>query len=1239
MSQVEYTPSVQVYIDEIARKLKDGKAAIMVGAGFSRNVAPNQSLPDWKDLGDVIFKGLNKTEPSDKDRFISVLRLAGEFEAVHGRNALDELLQKTIPDKQYEPSELHTKLLELPWADIFTTNYDTFLERARDNVVSRKYDLVLTKEDLVVSKSPRIVKLHGSFPSQRPFIVTEEDYRKYPQDYSFFVNTVQQSLVENLFCLIGFSGDDPNFLNWIGWIRDNFGKNFTPKIYLLGVGDVTESQRALLEQRNILPINLAKIDNDENDTISHAKAFEKFFEYLELSWKDSFFQWGESSKMSQPKNGLTYEKNCQVIINKWRETRLSYPGWIVLPYVRRNTLWSYTQKWLFHYKQKEYAQLPEEMQFEYTYELCWRLEKCLYPLLGEELVDRCDAFIQASDRWTKDRLNQWIEIALWLLREYRTDGKLGKWISTRGIVEKYLKQFPEEQRAKLCYEDCLYAIFSFDISLLKKKLISWPTAKDLPFWESKKAALYAEIGEMGTARKILESSLSLIRKLQNKFPENERIRYLSNERCITAISRKFETAESIVAMKYDHDAIQAKYEPRFQLFSEYQCSPKDESLIFSQGLKGEPAPFSSDSRTDTRHFDIGKMTHSYCFGNVNEDSLNGYSFLMFTEETGIPVKLPGITFDKASVLGAIRRISKYSFHWALVTFVRSGHFQEKEVDILLNREALASLTTEQIDFYIVSFIKAANEAKSDFENLPNATLSFNLGGSIAQITPEILSRLCARCSYESMLKMLVFLRDLYLCEKKSLHYKGVANLAKRLLSNWPHNKKDDLFTALLNIPYPKTEHPVIDKEYPDLWHFFNYDSHESFQFDEQVINDALEKIESADLDVRATGIAILNTLHSLSLLNGQQQDRLKVLLWARREPGTGFPLQSPERRLYNYAFLSLPYPKDVDVISIFKQYTLAEREEYFSDGMGQLQPSGISLTGGQSYLFEEWEGGYGFNHKNRVSLTKKETTDILHSLCSYWFEHKEVLNENATFHPFSIEEEFRNRFNRILRILALVVIPNLTCRISRKVKSQLQTLLSEMSNANLSNKAAHVAALAIFPEQFENSWDEYQKEFLVDDTYMAASAQLGIIVLLWMKANGKTTLDVDNQILLTPIVNSIKYRTVATLASSVDHFCIILDIVPDCIDEMSLKDVCLGLELLLSESNLANTNSSRIPDYERLLCRKRGMKLASLLYRYFLDQKKDIPAVILTWKQISESPDEFWEIRNAWKVDETINDC
>ena len=38
-----------------------------------------------------------------------------------------------MEDEAYQPGKVHDLLMSLPWTDVFTTNYDTLLERAFKN--------------------------------------------------------------------------------------------------------------------------------------------------------------------------------------------------------------------------------------------------------------------------------------------------------------------------------------------------------------------------------------------------------------------------------------------------------------------------------------------------------------------------------------------------------------------------------------------------------------------------------------------------------------------------------------------------------------------------------------------------------------------------------------------------------------------------------------------------------------------------------------------------------------------------------------------------------------------------------------------------------------------------------------------------------------------------------------------------------------------------------------------------
>lgn len=270
----------QAHLEHIRSRLwtgrEFGQAAVMVGAGFSLNA---QRVPGsqgrfllWKELGEKLFdesfpipvnESVAERHKREAQRIQSTagngpLRLAHQYDVAFGRHKLHELVLRSLPDRNYTPSQLHTLLLSLPWADVFTTNYDTLIERTRDTLYERQYDLVQTMDDIPGAAKPRIVKLHGSFPSHRPFILTEEDYRIYPRKFPGFVNLVQQSMMENAFCLLGFSGDDPNFLHWSGWVRDTLGSE-APSIYLCGLLDLSSAERHVLHRRNIIPVDLSPL--------------------------------------------------------------------------------------------------------------------------------------------------------------------------------------------------------------------------------------------------------------------------------------------------------------------------------------------------------------------------------------------------------------------------------------------------------------------------------------------------------------------------------------------------------------------------------------------------------------------------------------------------------------------------------------------------------------------------------------------------------------------------------------------------------------------------------------------------------------------------------------------------------------------------------------------------------------------------------------------------------------------
>jgi len=502
------------YLNEISERLWSGHAAVMIGAGFSKNASPNDNscpgFPDWSQLGDLFYEKIYNKKPENQ-KYLNVLKLAAEFEAAYGRPSLDQLLRSNIPDTEYNPSQLHVNILNLPWTDVFTTNYDTLLERACSSVTSQKYDIVVNKEDLVYSEHPRIIKLHGSLPSERPFIITEEDYRLYPTEFAPFINTVQQALIENTLCLIGFSGDDPNFLQWIGWIRDNLGKQNSPKIYLIGVLRLSDAQKKLLEQRNIVTVDLSYFPEFKTD---HYRALDLFCSYL-LSRKaeGNRLDWPSNQNLLHPDLNSN-DKIAQLtkLLEEWQYQRSRYPGWCILPEDRRSSLWVYTKSWINFVNLKD--DIPSSLDIEFTYELNWRMEKCLCPILDtqakmiESLLGKYWPFsgieppnkecltpeksVLSDLNWDNIR-KYWLHLLLSMMRFYREEGLLDKLQEANKRIDVLGGYLSQEQLAFLYYERVLYALFALDLDEVKSRLENWPSKESLPFWEAKKACLLAEI--------------------------------------------------------------------------------------------------------------------------------------------------------------------------------------------------------------------------------------------------------------------------------------------------------------------------------------------------------------------------------------------------------------------------------------------------------------------------------------------------------------------------------------------------------------------------------------------------------------------------------------------------------------------------------------------------------------------------------------------------------------------------
>lgn len=1233
------------YLKEIAERLFSGHAAIMVGSGLSKNAkrhSPScRSFPDWSELGDQFYEKLYERKPDADNRYLSASKLAHEVEAAIGRPALDQLLRDAIPDQDYEPSPLHVKLLDLPWTDIFTTNYDTLLERACRSVTSRRYDIVVNSDDLVYSERPRIVKLHGSFPTGRPFIVTDEDYRRYPDAFAPFVNTVRQALLENTLCLIGFSGDDPNFLQWIGWIHDNLGRRNSPKIYLVGTLSLSDSQRKLLERRNIVTVDMSEYRDIEAD--DHGRALGRFVAFLQSS-KGEFntLDWPRGDDPVRPDDGADRASKIRELLPIWKAQRRSYPGWVIVPEARRRALWSATRRWINNPPVDE--SLPCFIDLEFSYELIWRMERCQCPISSNQIdfleatlnrylsadVDKCLETLSAPledhslHNPTRNEVrNMCHHILLALLRYYREEGQIEEWTRTCARLDDRVTTMSPEHKAQLYYERALLALFELNPEKLKQRIKGWPIDNSLPFWEAKRAGLLAEVGQVHDATRILENSLTTIRVKNNLKPVMTDYSLVSRESLVMLLLRSVQLSSVFPAgelEKWQEDT--KEFKDRWHVLRQYDCDPWNELEVFKHAL--DRAPVDSLHVTEKPEFDIGDVTQTRHIGIVDHETLTAYQFLRFCEDAGIPFRIPGCSIAVKSATGTLSRIATYSPYWAMATLVRIG--SDEVVDRIFDRAALASMDTVAVDRLVDRYLNALELATADI-GARVRHWDENFGTQLAKVVPEILSRLCCRCSRSAHDQLLEFLISVYRSDRRRT-YHGIQNLAKRLLKSVSVDQRIDLIPKLLNFPVLSNLDAIEKREYLNPFIFLD------------VPRDALSRgLEVADKDIdrfidsafsedrveRRWATRTLGRLHRWGLLEVETTERFADALWGRLDDD-GLP---SDTEYLPHAFLTLPHPAEINPSEVFRKWV---HNQQFP-----VQEDRTSIPiGGQSVLCNAIIGASRY-----LEWSDDDVSSIVHRLVAWWDTDKKYMKWVHVTSPYRlIADQARGRFFGLVGTLVAVISPRFNPDDDNDVRECLERVVREMREHGLPALRLEAACLHMFPEKRDAVLQRIDAGLAspvneaVEDALRAVSVMSELIradATDRERADLVRSLDIASQIL--------RWRRDTGLGPAIYTVAEVMARHPWSFSGNVRRSVLEGLHHMIGDSAIRTPSSPRQDRKKddsdiskKLIVRRAAARLAYTVSKHYERRSESVPDVIKKWESICRSDDEFAEIRNQWFV-------
>lgn len=1026
------------------------RAALMVGAGFSLNAVPlpgvSTRFPEWRELARAMFNEIYPAPPNEteeqrtqrKEQFdrSNALRLASEYEAIFGRQKLNSFLRAQIPDTDYEPGDLHTLLLQLPWKDVFTTNYDTLLERTE--MPERAYELVTTESDLTTASAPRIIKLHGSFPSQTPFIITEEDYRTYRQRFALFVNTIQQYLIENVFVLVGFSGEDPNFLQWTGWIRDELGDHHAP-IYLVGSLSLSNTQRLLLTRRGVTPIDLSPVFAD-----NHAAALEKFLCHLLEAKPSRPEEWPNIKTTAQEPEEVRFDSSQNLdeatvlkLIKRWRYEQDQYPGWLVATDEKRSSLWDSTKFWveplLTFVANENWSPADCILLF---HELHWRLDVAMLPLFSnciEPFESTVNELLKngisakpsvLTDIPATEVAEAWLDIAFALLREAREIYNAERWDTLKKKIDQVVTHYPQFTD-RYQYEQALWMLWNLERSQAKDVLTQWSPSRNSPLAMMWKAGLLVEFDELREARSLLRTALGDIRRSLHNQEQN--IEMLSLDGWCTYLLWAVELTIDFTQWS----ELREEFSARWQELKAWDCDPELLMEYFATVLSEDPpAP---RRETQVGHgFDPGHRTVTGLLfgGNHIAPRLPAFAYIRLYEQVGISIR-----FVEEELRKACKWIAPFTDFWGPALLVRAG-----KVDDLKNfmeRTQVATMEpalAKRLNRWVLDALQR------EFSALSGTIEWMSAQQALLEALVEVLSRLTLKL--ESAELQEAFSLAMALHERSEIYsHRNLHQLCTPWFSRLFEAADEQQLVAWLPalILFPLYHDSDLSRRLSNFWP----DPMTDFPAERlRVVQEPLSERTDTDEAIawllaraqnesgkgRHRAVMRLIRIFSTDLMTAEQQESLGRLLW--EQPGTNGLPDLPDLNYYGY--LHLPAPAEINVVSKVKEHLLTLTPHKSVDGTATSIQLDIQLDKEDRIICEwafaskpvvqlpyEWEG--------KIEWSWDESRELWAQVVEWWQNDKIVFDRQI---PFPALNSMTLNFieasvERAGMFLARAVLPNM----------------------------------------------------------------------------------------------------------------------------------------------------------------------------------------------------------------------
>lgn len=1097
---------VHSYIEDIAKRIHDpslyGAASVMVGAGFSKNadiLDDEASAPNWEELAVSMFEALYKkpTEEDDLDNWKiqkirktsgkNVLNLAEEYKSVFGRQKLNKFIEASINDDIYIPGNLHKKLLSLNWNDVFTTNYDTLLERTIDKInVKFNYQILTNQTDLPGSTHPRIIKLHGSVDNEKHYIICEEDYRTYPFKFAPLVNTVQQAMLETQLCLIGFSGDDPNFLSWLGWLRDNMGEN-SPFIYLVGLFEnMSEAESMTLKSQNITVVDLGDLFDKK---ASYQEALDVFLDKLtDYGEKERklFEPVPYSDKLYLPNFHENidekYFKILDAFLSRIKDKTIGH-----LAFSNNTTTERFTSSIKSHFQ--ELLRLkPSNQQIKLLSKMVFFLRRgsiIMEDPQAEKIESLIDSFTQEELKKEKSLLSSWLDMALYLLEMYRIDGRYEDYRVLTDKLDKLGIAFEGYISEELQIEKCKFfiAIFDYNQAIIEIERINHSIALDI---QIRKVFLYKQIDENEKAIDLLRNASAIL--AQKKLSENK---MASITGYLNLCARSLTTLSSgIINQNFsDKEYYGNVYNVR-NIYNEMKNDVSNSLLLVHNELRGEKPGFN-----------LG--TYRVTYGTSTRKEQDAVSkplkYIFFQDFLCIPNTFTD--HQEILVLG-LKKIAQTSQNpvWKWSAIIRTNN--TKIIDSFFSRELISStdIISVKIIFNQLSKLAYLFTPKDQFRNQSRI---------ITQETIfDILTRFSIVMDDEQVMPLINQLIDLAR-DADEIDLRRINKFLYRLEHSLNLNILNHYFYTLLESNSLPLSFSLVFLDIRGETEVFN--------INHSVYNKVIAEISSEDSTTRDQGIVKSLLIKEYSSF-GEYESQIGKVLWQKAD-ANGFP-ESIDFVVWIWE--ELPHPSNINFEKLYGEYLSNPKfvRTVSENGISRGAPIDTNINQ-YIYLFRMVSN---FSENKDYTMESFWTLEYFVNTINYIYDYidneKEVLKDNIDF--------WGNRKEVEIRLVKLGTFGSMLIAKAYQLDLFIGQLEDSFKHLNdlfaeneLSTRAFDVVRKAINDSLTDKDIKHLLNEVLIGSRDELRELMSIIDILLMLETNSLTNAKISNQ--LVKFISSLKY--------------------------------------------------------------------------------------------------------------------